>query len=154
MRLLVSEMTCTTCSAAMKSLYLESKMTELFLLQLQQNQVLTTGKSLTIRNAEKDKIQYAKQMIEIDADRFLTVSELAQLCEMTPRKLMSGFKALFNITVFQYVIEVKMLTARSLLMDTDKHINEIAWEVGYPNPQHFISAFKRRFGLSPGKMKI
>ncbi|WP_295230453.1 helix-turn-helix transcriptional regulator [uncultured Chryseobacterium sp.] len=66
---------------------------------------------------------------------------------------MQGFKALFGCTVYQYIIELKMQTGRRLLFHTDNHINEIAHEVGYQNPQHFIAAFKRKFGISRGKLK-
>ncbi|MDQ1096340.1 MULTISPECIES: helix-turn-helix transcriptional regulator [Chryseobacterium] len=153
MRLLLSQMTRTAYTGHMKSLFLEAKMTELFLLQLQQNRTLASGRSMTIRNSEKDKFQYAKQLIEHHTDQFLTVSELAQQSGLTPRKLMQGFKELFGCTVYQHIKHVKMQTARTLLMDTDKHINEIARDVGYQNAQHFITAFKRNFGISPGKMK-
>lgn len=153
MHLLISQMTATAYTGNMRSLFLEAKMTELFLLQLQQNRTLASGRDITIRNSEKDKIYHVRELIERHNDQFLTISELAQRSDLTPRKLMQGFKALFGCTVYQYIIELKMQTARRLLLHTDKHINEIAQDVGYQNPQHFIAAFKRKFGISPGKLK-
>lgn len=46
-----------------------------------------------------------------------------------------------------------MQTAKDLLLEGSKNVNEIAYHIGYQNPQHFISAFKKKFGVSPGKMK-
>lgn len=153
MHLLISQMKGTAYTGNMKSLFLEAKMTELFLLQLQQNHTLASGRDFNIRNSEKEKMHQVKELIEQYTDQFLTVSELALNSDLTPRKLMQGFKALFGCTVYQYIIELKMQTARRLLLNTDKHVNEIAQDVGYQNPQHFIAAFKRKFGISPGKLK-
>lgn len=42
-----------------------------------------------------------------------------------------------------------MEIAKNLLLSTDKHIHEIASELGYENTNHFINLFKKETGLTP-----
>ncbi|WP_262491739.1 AraC family transcriptional regulator [Myroides odoratimimus] len=44
-----------------------------------------------------------------------------------------------------YYLRVKLLTAQEL------HIAEISDLIGYKNPRHFSSAFKKKYGVSPSQ---
>lgn len=149
----ISQLRATTYSGNMKALFLEAKMTELFLLQLQQINNRPLLNTLSIKPYDKDKIYDAKYLIEQHLDEFITISQLSQQVGINQRKLMQGFKALFGCTVYQYIIELKMQTAKDLLLNKNRNVNEVADHIGYQNPQHFISAFKKKFGTSPGKLK-
>ncbi|WP_295230452.1 hypothetical protein [uncultured Chryseobacterium sp.] len=90
MHLLISQMTGTAYTGNMRSLFLEAKMTELFLLHLQQSRTLTSRKYFTIRNSEKDKIYHVRELIQHHNDQFLTISELAQRSGLPPQKTHAG----------------------------------------------------------------
>lgn len=66
--------------------------------------------------------------------------------------LKKTFKSTFNTTIFSYIKEQKMLKAKQLLLDSNTTINEVADFIGYKNPQHFTTAFKRHFGYVPSKL--
>lgn len=149
----VAQLTNTTYSGKMKALFLEAKMIELFLLQLQQNRNPGSTKPFSFKPPDMDRIYDASQLIERHIDEFITIAQLAQLVGINQRKLMQGFKKLFGCTVYQYINDLKMQTAKSLLLDSNKNVNEVAYHIGYQNSQHFISAFKKKFGFSPGKIK-
>jgi AraC-like DNA-binding protein len=68
-------------------------------------------------------------------------------------KLKKGFKETFNQTVFEYLSDVRLETARNDLLNTGKSVTEIACELGYSSLQHFSAAFSKKFGVSPKKMK-
>ncbi|MEN5235072.1 AraC family transcriptional regulator [Sphingobacterium faecium] len=140
-------------STKMKALFLEAKMTELFLLQMQQNIDQKQHTSFSYGQRDRDRIHETKEIIGQHINEFLTISKLAQLSGMNRRKLMQGFKELFGTTIHVYITEMKMEEARRLLLEEDKYVNEVADYIGYKNPQHFISAFKKKFGISPGKLK-
>jgi len=140
-------------SSKMRALFLEAKMMELFLLQIQQNIDHKQHTSFSYGQRDRDRIYETKQIIDQHINEFLTISKLSQLSGMNRRKLMQGFKELFGTTIHVYITEMKMLEARRLLLDEDKYVNEVADDIGYKNPQHFISAFKKKFGISPGKLK-
>jgi AraC-like DNA-binding protein len=42
-----------------------------------------------------------------------------------------------------------MERARQLLEERKFNVTEVACTVGYANPSHFASAFKRKFGVNP-----
>ncbi|MNK32332.1 Regulatory protein PchR [compost metagenome] len=153
MNAIIAQINAVCYTGKMKALFLEAKMTELFLLQLEQHQKLSSGKHLAIKQTDKGKIQDAKQLIVEHLDEFITISRLAEMVGINQRKLMQGFKEIFGYTIYQYISELKMETARDLLINSDKNVNEIAYHIGYQNTQHFISAFKKRFEISPGKLK-
>jgi len=64
-----------------------------------------------------------------------------------------GFKEMFGVTVYGYLTEQRLETARRALLDTDKTAAEVAFELGYATPQHFHNAFKKRFGVTPNSVR-
>lgn len=153
MRNTIAQIQINPYNQKMRGLYMEAKMTELFLLQLQKSNNHPLQKSLSFGKMDRDKLFHAKQLIEQHMDQFLTITQLAQLIGMNKRKLMLGFKELFGMTVYSYIKDLKMEEAKRLLLEEDKYVNEVADHIGYQNPQHFITAFKKKFGISPGTLK-
>ncbi len=51
------------------------------------------------------------------------------------------------------LIDVRMMTALTLLQVTDRPISEIAYQVGYESASRFSVRFKRRFGFSPTSVR-
>ena len=43
----------------------------------------------------------------------------------------------------------KMEEAKNMLLNLNLPVKEVSDMVGYKNPQHFSTAFKRKFGVSP-----
>src|SRR3569623_1290908 len=64
-----------------------------------------------------------------------------------------SFEEMFGATVYVYLTEQRLETARRALLDTDKTAAEVAFELGYATPQHFHSAFKKRFGVTPNSVR-
>jgi AraC-like DNA-binding protein len=54
--------------------------------------------------------------------------------------------------VFGYLTDFKLNQARELLV-SNLPIKEVADRLGYSSVQHFNSAFRKKFGLPPGKVK-
>lgn len=79
------------------------------------------------------------------------LAELAAAVSLTPKRLNFGFRQLFGMTVFHYLMESRLLLARKMLEDgLDIPLKQLAWSVGYNQVSNFITAFRRRFGVSPG----
>ena len=68
-------------------------------------------------------------------------------------KLKTGFKALFGTPVIAWLYDLRMNYARTLIADHNKNVSEVAPIVGYHNANHFSTAFKRKFGISPSQLK-
>lgn len=63
------------------------------------------------------------------------------------------FRETFGESIFDYIADLRMTHARDLLFDGKYQINEVARIVGYKNPHHFSTAFRRTFGIRPSEMK-
>jgi AraC-like DNA-binding protein len=44
--------------------------------------------------------------------------------------------------------------AKTLLVTSDKSINEIAFELGFEYPQNFSKLFKKKVGISPTRYRV
>lgn len=82
----------------------------------------------------------------------LTIAELAQLTGMNTSKFKIEFKKEFKTTVFKYITGIRMDKAKFFLTTQQHTIAQIAYEVGYKNPQHFTVAFKKYFGVLPSSL--
>ncbi|RZM18492.1 MAG: AraC family transcriptional regulator, partial [Pedobacter sp.] len=43
--------------------------------------------------------------------------------------------------------------AKDKIFETDKSVSEIAYELGFKYPQHFIRLFKKRVGSTPNEFR-
>ena len=77
---------------------------------------------------------------------------LAKHFGTSTNKLMTMFKKTFGKSLFEYISELKMDMAHSMLQEKGKMVVEVARITGYKNPNHFSTAFKKRFGVSPSQV--
>ncbi len=102
-------------------------------------------------NFEVEKIKDAQKIITENMVDPPTLAELARAVGTNEYKLKVGFKKLFGNTVYGHLNDFRMDTARELLEVDGHQIKEVAYQVGYSNPSHFITAFKKKFGITPKK---
>ena len=63
------------------------------------------------------------------------------------------FKQIMKVTPMQYIISLRISSAKNLLENSDKAITEIANAVGYDNPLYFSRIFRKFTGVSPSTYK-
>lgn len=136
----------------MKRIFLESKILELLLLQLDlQSSFLPTQPNIPIPLQDVARIQHARELIEQNIRTPGSLMDLSRKVGLNDFKLKKGFKALLGFTVFGYLHELRMEQARKMLLEK-KAVNHVAYEVGYKNPHHFSAAFKRKYGVVPSRL--
>jgi AraC-like DNA-binding protein len=133
-------------------LFLESKMLELFVLQLQQVQAMAGKKNEGITAADKEKLFAVKNYIENAYLETFCLKDLTYRFGLNEFKLKKGYKQLFQTTVFGHVLQLRMQKARTLLQAKAMNVSEAAFFIGYENVSSFCTEFKKQFGCSPGKM--
>lgn len=80
-----------------------------------------------------------------------TLDELAASVGLSPRRLNAGFRALYGTTVFDFLRDARLDLARRMLDEgLDVPLKQLAWSVGYGQATNFVTAFRRRFGVTPG----
>jgi AraC-like DNA-binding protein len=97
------------------------------------------------------KIKHAKEYLLKHMEKPPGMKELAKQAGLNEYQLKVGFKEIYGNTVFGYLLDHKLDHARILLDSAKFQVNEVAYQIGYTNPSHFIASFKKKFGVTPKK---
>lgn len=154
MMLILQELSENELTGILKKAYIESKTIELLLLIIKQQEDNSCDYSLPFLSKEDvEKLYYAREIISDNIENPYSIRELARITGLNEFKLKKGFREKFNTTVFNYLFEIRMNHGKSIILDEDKSIGEVALIVGYKNPAHFTTAFRRYFGFSPSELR-
>lgn len=82
----------------------------------------------------------------------LTLAGLARRFGLSPQHLCEGFHRWFGVPPIEYLIRLRLDRARLLLADRNRSVAEVAAEVGWHDAPHFSRLFRRRCGVSPGRL--
>jgi AraC-like DNA-binding protein len=77
---------------------------------------------------------------------------LAQNIGMSESQFYKVFKSIYGISPNQFMIDNKLLAARTLLETEDISVKEVAFRCGYESVSSFSRVFKKRFGFRPGEI--
>lgn len=133
-----------------KEIYIKSKIMEMFALIFSELDKHNKVKKLKKRDLEI--IQKSEEIIKNNLSVHITLEQLSQKAGTNQSKLKELFGLVYNETVFGFSSRLRMEKAKKLLM-ADNTIHEVSCAVGYKNPQHFSTAFKKRFGYLPSVFK-
>lgn len=144
-----------TYSGNVKRLFVEGKLLELLALQLHQaGSVGIPARRPVLSKEDTEQLYLLKEKITADPSKDHTIQELSYIAMMNRTKMQAGFKELFGCTIHEFIVESRMTEAYRLLTDnysSDWNISGIARHIGYQHYNHFSVAFKKRFGVSPGR---
>lgn len=96
-----------------------------------------------VQNLEKAKALMINQL-----DQTLTMHYIASVVGMNVYKFKACFIKLYGINPTEYLLQLRMLKAHSLL-ESGLQVAQVAWQVGYKYPNNFTVAFTRFYGKSP-----
>lgn len=109
---------------------------------------------ISLNGPETARIRDARQRLLADLANPPDLFALACSVGMTPKRLNRGFRELFGVTVFEHLRDMRLDAARQALEDEPElPLKQLAWRLGYTETNSFISAFRRRFGVSPGAFR-
>lgn len=83
-----------------------------------------------------------------------TIIGLAKHFGTNSNKLMAQFKKNYGKSIFEHLTDLRMDHAGRLLRDENKAVIEVASILGYKNPNHFSTAFKRKYGIAPSAYRL
>lgn len=101
---------------------------------------------------EKDIMYAVKEYLHENFQQNHSLIGLSKMFGINQAKLKKSFKELFGVPVIEYLYNLKMQYARTMLFDQGKQVKEVAAIVGYRNANHFATAFKRKFGVKPSRV--
>jgi AraC family transcriptional regulator len=78
-----------------------------------------------------------------------SIDEIANVCAISPAHLRRSFKRTTGKTIHDYVEEVRLRKAQSLLVNTDLPLKVISYRLGFANASTFSSTFRRVSSETP-----
>lgn len=134
--------------------YWESEITRILLYMFSQiNSKEEISYQVSLSEIEEEQIKQIETRLRKNIQNSLTVEELALTIGVNRYKLNRNFKQVYGEPIFHYLTRLRMEKAKKMLSEKSVTISEVAYEVGYKNPQHFTVAFKKFFGYVPSKLK-
>ncbi len=106
------------------------------------------------RTYNRYKLQPALNYIDLNYNKNITLTELSALCCITESYFSRLFSATMNISLSQYITNLRIDNAKELLLDPTKKILAIAYEVGYNDSAYFIRKFKEVTQMTPLEYRI
>lgn len=103
---------------------------------------------------DMNRLALINEYIVSQHGRSPNITELADLCRVSPRSLLRMFRARTGFSVAGYIAQVQLEKSKSLLVGTDLKIKQIAFEVGFADPDNFSTSFRRLTGLTPTEFRI
>ncbi len=81
------------------------------------------------------------------------VSELADKMNTSRSSLLRKIKKQTNLSASQFIREIRLQKASTLLLETELTASEIAFEVGFSNPSYFTKCYREYYGYPPSETK-
>ncbi len=134
-----------------KQLYLHGKIFELLSLYFSEKKANTESCPFLNNEETVRKIKNAKEYLLKHIDNPPGLKALAKLAGLNEFQLKVGFKEIYGNTVYGYLLDHKLDYSRLQLDSRKFKVNEVATQIGYTNPSHFIAAFRKKFGITPKK---
>ena len=124
---------------------------EEILLRLLRSDAAATVRSGVGRAGDAERILEVMQFIQTHHAEKLSVERLAKRAGMSASHFAHRFSAIARSSPMRFLREVRLESARLLLVGARARVSEVALEVGFESPAHFTREYKRRFGMAPSK---
>jgi len=81
------------------------------------------------------------------------LSDIAKKYNVTPFKLNQIFFENYNQSIYNFLANQRLDQAYQCLLKTDIPMKTLAHKIGYSHVNHFITAFKNKFNVTPGSLR-
>lgn len=102
-----------------------------------------------IAQLKEDPLQYVINYIDEHYRRKIPIESLAAMSGYSYDRFRHLFKEKIGVSPLRYLLLKRLDCAKSLLLNTNMLVSEVASEAGFPNDVQFCLLFKREIGLSP-----
>jgi AraC-like DNA-binding protein len=92
------------------------------------------------------------ELLKITSD-IPTLTSLANKYNVSPSKINQSFINKYNQSIYSFLSNQRLEQARNALLSTNIPMKTLAHKIGYSHVNHFITAFKKKFGVTPGSIR-
>lgn len=100
------------------------------------------------------RLQQATEYIHEHLAQNPSLTEIAQMVQMSPYYFSRLFKQSTGLTPHQYLIKCRIEQAKRLLKNTNLSLANIALQVGFVDQSHLARHFKRQVGTLPSQFRL
>ncbi len=101
-----------------------------------------------------NKMEYIRDYIINNIGEKLTIKSLSEKISISETNFKLKFKEYFGMSSKEYIRNLRLETAKELLLNTSLNIKEIFSKIGIENYQTFYNLFILKYGLPPTKLRI
>ena len=101
----------------------------------------------------KDYAAEVKELIRKNFDKDISIEQIATRLSVNKNYLTRVFKEKYNMTIKDFLINIRLKRAMVLLKETDADILKISNSVGYSDQLYFSRIFRKKTGLSPSEYR-
>lgn len=83
----------------------------------------------------------------------VTMNDLSALIFRCESQMIRIFKNAYGTTPYNYLLDIRIITAKHMLAETDMSVKEIAFKLGYADEHYFSYLFKQKTGQTPTTYK-
>ena len=98
-------------------------------------------------------LEEVARYMEEHLDEPLSIPQLSRRAFLSPTAFKAAFRQRFGLAVHAWLRQRRMERAAQLLRGSSLTVLEVAQSVGYSSGSQFSTAFRQRYGTSPGKFR-
>jgi len=84
----------------------------------------------------------------------VSVSELADLVQMSPSHFARVFKASFGVSPYRFVMQERIEGAKEMLASSELSASQVSTALGFSSQSHFVKVFRQFTGVTPKQYKV
>ena len=115
------------------------------------------GSSMAARapsRRDQKRVAEAVRQIELNAERPLSLTELADGTATSPFHFLRTFRRVAGMTPYQFLLRTRLHRAAVRLRSSDEAISTIAFDAGFNDLSTFNRRFRREMGEAPGTYRV
>ncbi|MCW5624249.1 MAG: helix-turn-helix domain-containing protein [Burkholderiales bacterium] len=110
-------------------------------------------RSVIARPGDRRRMVEAALWLEAHSHESPDLDTIARRFDRSPFHFLRVFSAVVGVTPHQYLIRSRLRCAARLLLDAERSVTDVAYDVGFGDVSHFVRTFRRATGLSPTRFR-
>lgn len=106
-----------------------------------------------VRGHWSGAVERVKEAVSCDPGRRWTLDALARVAGVSPYHLTHLFRTVVGTSAYRYVVQARLGSALTLVLETDWDLTAIALESGFSSHSHFTARFRAFFGTTPTDLR-
>jgi AraC family transcriptional regulator len=106
-----------------------------------------------VRPRQREAVEAVRRHIDTHLGEDLDLATLAALGHTSPFHFSRLFRAVTGLPPHRYLRRARLQRAEELLRGSDATVTAISHQVGFSSVSHFIAAFRRHTGMTPGQYR-